>query len=230
MIRSMVLSVLMISNACVAEFDSSWVSEDVHDQCEFLGTRDFIMVGEEIGSEAAEYGEAIGATNGRVDGWESLSDRTVSRISYYKCPENCVKSAASSDNGLLGKEEILELMGHQNIPCNFNLNVADLLSVDFDKDGYSGYAIRYMISDGGNQGQNGWRTFDVAFIRNSNGVLSLIDIDISGIRNNVQALYFQEFSEVNGDLVIDFLVEVEDTHYEDITKTFTLSDNVLRPE
>ncbi len=99
-----------------------------------------------------------------------------SNIAFYTCPDFCEKSGATKENSMLGKEYLLSLLDYKPIPCTASLSVPELLDFDFDNDGFMGYAIRYKTIHEGFQGSRGHLTWNVAFIKNTNGTLSRLAV------------------------------------------------------
>lgn len=221
--KQFIVWLLLIFTMHSHAFDSSWIAENVHDGCSIMESKEFISNSESWSTEAEAYGEAIGATNALVDSDKRTPNGWQYNVSYYKCPENCTKSGASEENGMLGKENLLSLIEYKPIECGASLAVPDFLLIDFDNDGFKGYAIRYKTIFGGYQGQQGHLCWDVAFIKNTNGKLSKLDVKHPNIEG--PSCYHNLIVNKNN-LVIQYYTMRED---EVVNKNYHLRGNVLYP-
>lgn len=210
-------------------FDTSWIPENVHDECQLMESNVFVSNEEQWNLEANAYGEAIGATNALVDSTKSTPDGWQYDVTYYKCPESCFKSGASNENGMVGKENLLTIIGYEPIDCSANLVVPQLLEFDFDGDGFNGYAIRYKTIYGGFQGSRGELTWEVAFIKNTNGILSKLDIELPSFETEVEESYFHEIIVKPNSLTIQFYILGSSFGHAVIDESYHLGSNVLSP-
>lgn len=210
-------------------FDDSWIEKNVHDDCTLMESKSFISNSEEWNTEANAYGEAIGATNAIVNSDHSVPDGWQYNVSYYACPENCTKNGASEDNGMQGKESLLKLIGYGPIECSESLIVSDFLLFDFDHDGINGYAFRYKTTHGGNQGQNGWLHWDVAFIKNTNGKLYNLRIKNPGFTSETLEFYYHKIVVFQEDIIVQYYTIKEDNEYKIINIRYQLEGEELIP-
>ncbi len=210
-------------------FDTSWIAENVHEGCNFMESKEFATKSEQWNIEPNAYGAAIGATNALVDSDQRVSEGWQYNVSYYSCPENCNKSGASEENGMLGKENLLSLIGYEPIECNASLVVPELLRIDFDNDGFMGYAIRYKTAYGGFQGSQGHLTWNVAFIKNSNGKLSKLEIVTANLGGNVTDVFYHKLVTNKNTLTVQHYTISANGGYKIIDKNYNLNGTTLVP-
>jgi len=209
-------------------FDSSWIEENVHEGCTFMESKAFMYRSENWSIDATPYGTAIGATNGLLDSEEKTPNGLKFNVSYYNCPAECSKNGASKDNGMLGKENLLNLIGYEPIQCNESLVVSQLLRIDFDGDGFMGYAIRYKTTQGGFQGSGGHLFWGVDFIKNSNGKLSILELEDEEVRSAWgYETYYKNIRANESVLTIEYLIASMNVDVNDIEKTFLADGDVL---
>ncbi len=202
---TIVFLICLIFAGSTQAFDASWINQNVHDRCVLMESKVFFIDREDWSFEADSYGEEIGATNGLVDTQKKLANGSEYKISFYKCPENCVKNPASDENGLIGKEKILSLIGAEQIDCRANLVVSQMIEFDFDGDGYNGYALRYKTVFGGNQGSRGHLTWGIAFIKNTHGMLSTVDLKFPVFDSDISESYVRSIKVSANKLGVDYL-------------------------
>ncbi len=210
-------------------FDTSWMIENVHEGCSLMESKEFITNSEQWNIEANAYGAAIGATNALVDSDQRVSEGMQYNVSYYSCPENCNKTGASEKNGMLGKENILNLIGYEPIECNASLVVSELLRIDFDNDGFLGYAIRYKTAYGGFQGSQGHLTWNVAFIKNSNGKLSNLNIEKANLGENITSVFYHKLITNKNSVTIQHYAIRASGGYKIIDQNYSLNGTTLIP-
>ena len=183
----------------------------IHEQCKHLETTDlsFKYEGETSFSiNVASDGAAIGATNVTYKGPWFKNDMLFSNVGFYDCPITCEKSGATEENSMLGKENLLTLIGYELIECSAELVVPELLEFDFDKDGFIGYAIRYKTMYEGFQGSQGHLAWNVAFIKNTNGKLSYLSLNDKNFRSRSDIInaFYKKILIKNSELVLQYYV------------------------
>ncbi len=210
-------------------FDSSWIEENVHDGCTFMESKAFVTNRMEWNGEPNAYGVAIGATNALLDSDHNSPDGWQYNVSYYSCPTECFKSGASEENGMIGKENVLNLIGYKPIECIANLIVPELLRIDFDNDGFMGYAIRYKTVHGGFQGSQGHLTWGVAFIKNSNGKLSKLSLENANLGDGVTDSFYHKLTTDKNTLSIQHYIIKTSEGYEIVSKNYLFNGTTLVP-
>jgi hypothetical protein len=192
-----------------------------------MESKTFIHRSEDWAIDANPYGSEIGATHGNMIE-EKTPEGYQYNVSYYNCPAECFKSGASDKNGMLGKENLLNLIGYEPIQCNESLVVSQLLRIDFDNDGFMGYAIRYKTTQGGFQGSSGHLFWDVAFIKNSNGKLSILKLeDREALSAWGNEIYYTNIRANDSVLTIEYLLKDTNVDVSHIEKTFHSDGNKL---
>ncbi len=210
-------------------FDSSWIPELVHDKCQLLESKEFLTKSEQWDIEPSDYGVAIGATNALLNSKKSTPKGRLYNVSYYNCPKECFKNGASNENGMIGNENLLTLMGYEPIQCSADLIVTELLQIDFDDDGFMGYAIRYKTDHGGFQGSRGHLFWNVAFIRNSNGKLSILQIEDANIGGDMDEIYYHKLASKQSTLTIQYYTIKSNEGYDLVDRNFNLNGHSLVP-
>lgn len=235
-VNSIILTGVVATTLLVTKASNAYEFGGIHEQCEHLESFDlsikvnYLNNGEtEFSSKAYNYGTAIGATNVYYKNPTIENDMEFSNVEYYKCPDNCEKIGATKENNMLGKENLLTLIGHEPIPCYADLVVSQLLQADFDNDGFMGYAIRYKTVLGTNQGQRGHLHWNVGFIKNSNGeytALNLEDYEVRSTGGSPES-YYTNISINENTLTINYLLINSAVDVNRIEKTFHADGNTL---
>ncbi len=178
-------------------------------------------------NEVNSYGYSIGATHG-TSGRDVLENGNhLMTVSFYSCPDSCLKSGANEENGILGKEYLLNTIGYEPIDCTSDLIVKELIEFDFDNDGFSGYAIRYKTAYPGFQGSRGHLSWNVSFIRNVNGNLSLLKLDAFPSKEDVSESYYHKLINKKGSLILQYYEISEKIGYEIIDRKLSFNGLTL---